>query len=620
MIVVMAGHVDHGKTSLIELITGKNTDQLEEERNRGLTIDLGFAYLETDYGRIGFVDVPGHKKFIHNMIAGISQTQHALLVVAADDGPMPQTVEHIELLQLAGIDSGSIVITKSDLVTEKQRNIVYEGTRTLIEKTFLKDSSFFFTRKEKDGNLIKLTQHLNTINRNKTQEDPNNPFRMAIDRAFNIHGAGVVVTGTVLSGSISTDQKLFVSPHNTAVRVRKIHAQNEETDTSIIGDRCALNIVGIPRSDVSRGSWLTEKKQSPTYTLFIQTERWTKKNKDIKTVERVHLYHGTAHTTGRIIRLNSEDKATGIIEVNTDEPLFCKSGDRILIRNSSLTSTVTGGRVIMNHGLPGRRTDKNRNSILDAYTRGSPLSVLNHLLEIGPVELNSFEQNWNIDERAVLQGLDQKKITYINDHIIDIAMWSKWKRALLQEITSALSNDSTKTGLRINELNTSFPDHFKSTLLKEITEEGKIRSAGGLFAHKDHKIQLSKKEEQILETINKQIDSLQPAALGDLTTLTGLPRNDLITILDSLTKKKLLVRVSSVRYYLPNRVEELGTIASKLASQGPFTVRSYRDEVKIGRNAAIEVLEYLDSIGHTIRSGSTRTISGEGFNREKMIE
>ena len=296
MIITLAGHVDHGKTTIVRALTGVDTDRLAEEKARGLTIDLGFAYTE----HLGFVDVPGHQKFIHNMVAGIAADQHALLVIAADDGPMPQTQEHLEILSLIGIRQGSIALTKCDLVSPDRLTACYGEIRQLTEQTFLQVAPIFQTSVQDTSSYTALGEHLRqqAAIHQRTQDDTR--FRLAIDRAFTVKGAGLVVTGTVHSGTIQEGQQVYHFPSEKALRVRSLRVEDQPAVQSSAGDRCALNLVGASLEELGRGDWITEQPTQGANAITIKLDRASSLRRPLKHWMPVHAYHATRHSTARL--------------------------------------------------------------------------------------------------------------------------------------------------------------------------------------------------------------------------------------------------------------------------------------------------------------------------------
>ena len=289
MIITLAGHVDHGKTSLVQALTGINTDRLDEEKKRGLTIDLGFAYLGD--GSLGFVDVPGHQKFIHNMVAGIAAQQHGLMVIAADDGPMPQSQEHLDILELIGVSSGTIALTKFDLVDKHRLIECEQEIAELVDKSSFENAAIFKTSINEPDSFKPLLDHLKKqLDQNKTSSGEK-VFRIAIDRAFAISGAGTVITGTVHSGSVTINDTLILYPSNKSVKVRGLRAQNSEVETAKLGDRCSINLSGISVDEIERGDWLSTMPLPKLTNLSVDLKLLPNFPRAIKHWSPIHIYH-----------------------------------------------------------------------------------------------------------------------------------------------------------------------------------------------------------------------------------------------------------------------------------------------------------------------------------------
>lgn len=391
MIIATAGHVDHGKTSLVHAITGIDTDRLEEEKSRGLTIDLGFAYQHEDQQpTLGFVDVPGHIRFINNMLAGVSGIDHALLIVAADDGPMPQTQEHLDILDLLKVESGTIVITKVDRVSAERVSEVMELVRSLVAGTSLAGSTLFAASGTTGQGVKELKAHLLQEAGKITARTSAGNFRLSIDRRFNVKGSGLVVTGSVFAGQVKVGDELTLSPAKIPVRVRGIHAQNKKTDLGQTGDRCAINLTGsnLHRDLVHRGDWLVHPALAvPTSRFDGQIKILRRSGISIKHLTSVHVHCGASHVTGRIAllegqQLNEGDQ--GLVQLITEEPLCLCHGDRFIIRDQAARFTLGGG-LVLDPFAPGRgRARPARIEILKAMAIKDVADSLRSALSLAP--------------------------------------------------------------------------------------------------------------------------------------------------------------------------------------------------------------------------------------------
>ncbi len=353
MIIATSGHIDHGKTVLVKALTGVDTDRLPEEKARGISIDLGYAYHKLDQDNVlGFIDVPGHEKFVRNMLAGVTGIDYALLVVAADDGPMPQTEEHLAILDLLGLSAGAVAITKIDRAEPDRVEEVIELTEMLLDGTSLEGAPVFPVSGISGDGVIELRTHLETVAAafDSSQHDGN--FRLAIDRRFTVPGAGLVVTGSVFSGKVAVGDQLVLSPSGHQARVRGIHAQNRDSETGQVGQRCALNITGpdLDKEQVHRGNWvLGETVHAPTKRFDARIRLLKSEPRALKHWTPVHLHIGAADIIARIALLDGKTVAPGTsatVQLVLDEPVGALHGDRLILRDQSARRTMAGGSVI----------------------------------------------------------------------------------------------------------------------------------------------------------------------------------------------------------------------------------------------------------------------------------
>ncbi len=612
MIITLAGHVDHGKTSLVQALTGVNTDRLEEEKRRGLTIDLGFAYLKAGDTTLGFVDVPGHHRFIHNMVAGVSADQHALLVIAADDGPMPQSREHLQILELIGVNQGTVALTKCDRVSDEQLDAARSATRALLRDSCLADAAIVETAAPTSQGIEQLKERLL-----RAADQPRRPvvsgeFRMPIDRAFTISGAGVVVTGTVHEGEVRSDDALMLFPSATEVRVKSLRAQDAQADSATTGDRAAINLSGVNVDQVARGQWLTS---NPTATdeFSINIQVLADFPRPVRHWLPVHLYHATTHTTGHIALLSNERLSPGetrLAEIVTDEPLLLRRHDRLIIRDQGLDRTLGGGDVVSTAPADGRRRSAIRLQQLAADRATDPATALQAHLQIGALSLDRFARNWGLGEREVQELVSSADAVIRANHAIAQSCWVHWRERLLQDIADRHQTDSTLQGLKQSELRSDAGPTFLPVLLAELVADGKLETSAGRYLPAAHAVVLSDAEQAWFDRIHPLLGQPQPPSLGDMAKQFRLGVGDLARHLHPLVAKKILIRISDTRYYLPEHLKAMADIARTLDAEGPFTVRQYRDASGIGRNVAIEVLEYFDRSGFTRRDEQVRRIIG----------
>ncbi|VTP79468.1 selenocysteinyl-tRNA-specific translation factor [Proteus vulgaris] len=349
MIFATAGHVDHGKTTLIQAITGVNTTHLPEEKKRGMTIDLGYAYWRQDDGTsIGFVDVPGHEKFLSNMLAGVGGISHALLIVACDDGVMTQTIEHISILHLAGCPQVTVILTKADRVTSARIEEVRAQTTDVLANLGWQHPDIFVTSAPSGEGIPALRDYLVELHQQEQQHPQwHKRFRLAIDRVFSIKGAGLVVTGTALAGQISVGDTFWLTGADKPARIRALHAQNHPVESAGAGHRIAINITGdVSKENVSRGDWLLSQK--PNYQAHKVLVSLIA-DEPLKHWQPVHIHHGTRHITGRVALLNEANDTPQLAELILDEPLWLVDNDRLILRDISAQRTLAAAKVLHLH-------------------------------------------------------------------------------------------------------------------------------------------------------------------------------------------------------------------------------------------------------------------------------
>ena len=403
MIIGTAGHIDHGKTALVKALTGVDADRLAEEKARGITIDLGYAYTPLANGEIlGFVDVPGHERFIHNMLAGITGIDFALLVVAANDGVMPQTLEHVQILDLLGIRCGAVALTKTDCVDAERIAEVGSQIRELLKGTELAGSPIFPVSAVTGAGVAELRAHLETTAAHLGTQTIQGGFRLAVDRCFTIAGAGTVVTGTVFSGRVAVGDRLLLSPSGRPVRVRGIHAQNHPAETGLAGQRCALNLADVEKREVQRGDWvLAPDLHLPTHRLDVRLKLLASESKPLRHWTPVHVHLGAFHAMGRVALLRDDPLTPGdsaLAQLVLDKPTCAVNGDRLILRDASALRTVAGGRVLdAQPPVRGRRTAQ-RLETLAAWEQANPEAILQALLAVSPtgVDLKAFAGNANL--------------------------------------------------------------------------------------------------------------------------------------------------------------------------------------------------------------------------------
>lgn len=613
MIVTLAGHVDHGKTTLVRLLTGTDTDRLAEEKRRGLTIDLGFAYLRNGEATVGFVDGPGHHRFIHNMVAGVASMQHALLVVAADDGPMPQSREHLQILDLLGVSTGVVALSKCDGVPAGRIEEARGELENLLTGTFLERAPVIETAASTGAGIDALRSHLLARAAEVEPADLGRPFRMPVDRAFILKGTGLVVTGTVHGGRVHADDEVHVFPAGDRGRARGLRVQDRQAASACTGDRTAVDLAGV-HGRVKRGYWLCARPETGHRSLVVDLKVLEDFPRDIRHWSPVHVYHATSHATARLALLQGARLQAGArawVELILDEPLLGKRGDRVVVRDQALERTLGGGRVLDNRPADGRRRSPARLRSLEACALPTPQAALAGLLNQGPVQINGFQGAWDLADDHLDELLGNLPATRQNGWLIDQRLWRQWLDMLLAECRRRHGEDRALQGLRENDFEAAVPPEFRARVLGELVAAGELVRRAGRFRPHAHEVALAPAERDLLDRLGPLLDEPQPPSLGDLSRTLRIPFEELRAGVQTLSSKGLVVQVTDKRVYLPAHLNELARKAEELSRQGPFTVRQYRDAAAIGRNVAIDVLEYFDARGFTRRLGETRSVVGD---------
>ncbi len=625
MIVTLAGHVDHGKTSLVHALTGVDTDTLAEEKRRGLTIDLGFAYAnlgDAKASRVGFVDVPGHHRFVHNMVAGIASRQFAMLVIAVDDGVMPQSREHLQILSLLGLSRGIVVLNKIDRVAPARVEEVRRDVGALTAGTFLHKAPTLPVSCTTGTGVEEVRRHIALAARADRASGANEPFRLPIDRAFTVRGSGTIVTGTVLAGSARTDDRLVLADTGAAVRVRGVRVQNQDADAATPGDRAAINLAGVSAEEVTRGDWLLPaESREPVTRACIELAVLADFPRAVKHNHPVHVYHASSHAQARILLIDQTPAPGGaaLVDLASATPLHVKVGDRIVLRDHDLARTLGGGRVVAVGDPQGRRRAPARLKLLATVQADDAAATARAAIHLAPLHAATFRRRWNLapERLAALFG-DATDVVEIDGHWLARAALNAAETHLQEHLTRHHQQHPESAGLTEPELCSGDPNQATTLrlALHHLANTDTVRVEGGDYALASHQADIPSHVKRLFDQVERPLDSIQPPSLGDIAKRLKRPFPAFEREMRALPAFGLAIRVSDTRYYLPARLLEMADQAASLAAQGPFTVRNFRDATGVGRNVVIEVLEHFDRTGFTRRSGDTRTIVG---NRNAIL-
>ncbi|MDP2261918.1 MAG: selenocysteine-specific translation elongation factor [Hydrogenophaga sp.] len=632
MIVATAGHIDHGKTLLVRTLTGVDTDRLPEEKARGISIDLGFAYGTPAGGPlVGFVDVPGHERFVRNMVAGVCGIDFALLVVAADDGVMPQTVEHLQILDLLGVRRGLAVMSKVDRVDAARRRQVRADIAALVAGTGLDGVDTVEVSPVTGEGIPTVAERLRAA-AEETQErfDPGRHFRFAVDRAFTVEGSGTVVTGTVFSGEAAVGDRLLVSPGGVAARVRRLHVHASEVARVQAGQRCAINLANVALADVARGDWIVaDAVHRPTLRLDARLHLLPGAHAP-GPAARVHLHHGCRSTLARVVPIPGQTLAPGAaawVHLVIDEPLPALHGDRFILRDSAAERTLGGG-VVLDPFATGRRRRSDRAATLATLAGGGAEDVLPVLLDApAGVDLDRFEQMFNLTAPAAQALRDALGVVVIGraPHIgTTRERHVAWQQATQACLEAFHTQHPAVHGMRVSALRDqvapALPVPSFEAFLHGGTASRGITVRNGVARLAEHDVAANPGDRALWEAV-------YPLLRGTGTDLaTALPRPqelaraarvDLRALTDLLYRRRAtgtVHRVGADRFCLRTTLASLASTAATLAHASPdgrFTVGQFRDAIGTGRGLAIEILEYLDSVGATMRVGEARRLRNE---------
>ena len=630
MIVATAGHVDHGKTLLLKALTGVDTDRLPEEKQRGLSIDLGFAYTDLGDGcSLGFVDVPGHEKFIRNMLAGVAGIDFALLVIAADDGPMPQTLEHLAILDLLGVSRGAVALSKIDKASPEQIDKVTREIEVLLKSSQLVNAPIYPVSGLSRLGVNNLRNHLETTSRKMTQKDAGGNFRLAIDRRFTVPGAGIIVTGSVFSGSTRVGNSLVLTPQGVDVRVRSIHAQNQPSETGSAGQRCALNITGadLDLAKISRGDWLVSgSAHAPTQRFDALLKVSANENHALKHWTSAHLHLGAASVTCRVVMLEDKSIApghSGLVQVVLDQPIGALCVDRFILRDQSAQRTIAGGTIVDPFSPARGRAIPNRIAWLHAMGQKATEDSLVQLLALSHrgLDLGRFAQAWNLtkEEIAVLLKSILIKIVHMDGTSwgFSIEHWDAYTQLLISTVTDWHSEFPETQGPQEYELGrrvtTKVPFAILRYAIREHIKACKLVRRGTIVHAPEHQAQPSADDLALWKRVSPllQNTNLRPPLINDLATKFTMNVEELGKFLHRMSQLGWLIKATPTRYFTPAATLILAEMAENLAIQSEcktFKPGAYRDKSGVGRNLTIEILEFFDKAGLTQRTKSGRRI------------
>jgi selenocysteine-specific elongation factor len=627
MIIGTAGHIDHGKTSLVRALTGVDTDRLKEEKERGISIELGYAYSSVAGGEpLAFIDVPGHERLVHTMVAGAGGIDFALLVIAADDGVMPQTREHLAILDLMGVRRGAVAISKIDRVAETRSEVVTAQIKTLLSPTVLREAPLFALNAAapNDPGVAALRSHLMDIALNCPTRSDEGLFRLAVDRVFTLPGHGTVATGTALAGRVHVGDTVTVMPAGTPVRVRSIHTQNRSAEFGRAGERCAVNLAGIDRTALTRGDWLADPRAlSPSVRLDVQL-RWLPSSGTLLNHAPLHVHLGTAHRVARVALLETDELTGGAnarAQLIFDSPVCAAAGDVFIARDAQARNTVGGGMVIDPAAPSRRRRSPERLAYLTAIQRMLLDEGVASLLENSP---NGIEMR----ELVRLRGLPSERIPLapqariVNSAGQSVVILDSHWQLLCQRTLEALRvfhlQQPDEPGIDRGRLRRmiapTVADALWRALIDELVQEQLLQQSEHWLHLPEHRVTLNERERDLAQKLRSALATggFDPPWVRDLALALRVDDDEVRLVLRKCTVQRDVYQVVRDLFYHRDSIRALARKLRGLYEQaGLVEAADYRDSIGLGRKRTIQVLEFFDRVGYTRRTPQGRVLRAD---------
>lgn len=623
IIIGTAGHIDHGKTTLIKALTGRDTDTLNEEKRRGISINLGFTYFDLpSKKRVGIVDVPGHEKFIKNMLAGASGIDIVLLVVSCDEGVMPQTIEHVDILNFSNVKNGIIVLTKSKGVDEDFKYLVKEDIRDRLKGTFLENSEIVEVDSISNYGIDTLIRKIDKLSNNIEKKYEDLPARLSIDRVFSIKGFGTIVTGTLLEGKIKVDDDLEIYPKNLRVKIRGIQVHGENVDVAYAGQRTAINISNLKVEDIDRGDVLAAKSSlEESNMLDVKISLVNHTNKEIKHWDRLKLYHGTKEILCRAVPLNQEkikSNQTAYVQLRLEESIVAKKGDPFVIRTYSPMETIGGGVIIDTCVKKHKRFDDNVIEALKIKERGDIKDIIEEYLKSNKnryitimdimcyTGFNKETIEYNID-KLLYEG----KVITINKFYLHISQYKLLKEDILILLSKYHKENRLKKGISKEELRSKIDSNLKSKDIDSIIDalciEGVIKIVDNVVSLYEYNIILNDKQKEIMDNIKCQ---LKKTGLEFLLTVEEICNKNIYykEVLEYMIGDQIKLLDENHILYIDDYEKAKNILIDYIKKNNSITLGEYRDLIKSSRKNCLIILESFDRNKVTKRVNDKRVL------------
>ncbi|HHV46942.1 MAG TPA: selenocysteine-specific translation elongation factor [Tissierellia bacterium] len=633
VIVGTAGHIDHGKTTLIKALTGRNTDRLKEEQERGISIDLGLTYFDLPRGkRVGIIDVPGHEKFIKNMLAGVAGIDIVMLVIAADEGVMPQTVEHLAILDLIGVDKGFVVLTKTDLVDEEWIEMVKEDIREKLAGTFLEGAPIVPVSSTKKTGIDEVINLIDKLSMEIEDRQVDDMPRLPIDRVFSVQGFGTVVTGTLLSGLINVGDEVEIFPKNIIGRIRSLQVHGVNTETAYAGQRVAINLAGVKKDDIERGDVVAPvNSMKATNMLDVKVKAIDSIDRIIENRTRLRLYIGTKEVLTRIVLLDREELNPGeeaYAQLRLEESVVAKRGDRFILRFYSPMFTIGGGEILEPNPAKKKRYDQKAIEELKIKEKGDLKDVIEKIIldnsKAFPTIKEISKSTAMLEEKVMMDVNNLKeegKVVLFNLtkdlHVIHMDYYNYIKSMILNHLEQYHKRFPLRIGVLKEEIRSKYLNNAKplvgEKLIDLLIKEGCIEQRNESLCLKGFEIKYDERQKRIKEDI---IDIFRKASFSTpkkeelINKMAYVDEKEVEEVFGSLINSGEIIKLSEDIYLYKENIEKaIALLKEYLDENGFVTVAQFRDILNTNRKTALALLEYFDYLKITKRDGDKRTLA-----------
>lgn len=628
-----AGHIDHGKTSLVKALTGIETDRLKEEKERGITIELGFASLDLPSGQhIGIVDMPGHEKFVKNMVAGSSGIDVVTMVIAADEGVMPQTREHMEICNLMGVRQGMVALTKTDMVDDDLLELAVEDIHDFVQGTFLEDKPVIPVSSVTGQGLEQYLEALEKICRELPPRKFSSIFRLPVDRVFSMKGFGTVITGTLASGSIDVGSDIMVYPKKITSKVRGIQVHSKSVETAEAGQRTAINFQGLDRESVSRGDILsTPDILIESYMVDADFHYLKSNSKSAKNRTRIRFHSGTSEILGYMVLLDRNELLPGEnapVQFRLETPVCCIKDDRYVIRSYSPVRTIGGGTILNPVALKHKLFDSFITKGLKKLLENDDEQTISFFLSLGGFKGLSFPHlrvMTNISDKKLMASLqklmagqeiiqtDKERQIYVHG-----SYFNEFKDKLTDQLKIFHEKNPLKEGMPTQELKSKFQyvddNRFFNILFSKLSKEGLIELDKDLVKLSGHKVALKVDQHEIKEKIKGiyKKSGLTPPFFRSICEDLKIDQGSAKDVLNMLIEENCIVKTKDDLYFDSHSIKELELrLVDFLKEKQSITTPEFKEMTRASRKYVIPLIEYFDSQKVTIRVGDTRQLRGK---------